>query len=89
MAHNACVSEDSSKLARDKRGEKMVLTLGVQSKVPQQAIQRRELVLSPPERWCRRGTTPSLFLRVVALATCDVERETPGKGGKGREELWE
>ena len=40
MAHNACVSEDSSKLARDKRGEKMVLTLGVQSKAPQQAIQR-------------------------------------------------
>ena len=57
----------------------MVLTLGVQSKVPQQAIQRQELVLSPPEQWCGRGTTLLLFLRVVALVTCDVERETMGK----------
>ena len=30
------------------------------------------------------GTTPLLFLRVVALVTCDIERE---EMGKGREEL--
>ena len=83
-AHNACVSEESSKLARHERGENWYLHLGYRQRreTTRNEQYKGESTSSAPESGCGWGTTPSLFLWVVALATCDIEREGTGKGRK-------